>query len=356
MGSEIRILLVGTGRMAETHARRFAQIDNVRVIAAIDTNLERATNFCRSHHIDHVYQDLHTALSAQEYDAVSVVTPDSHHAPVALTALEFGLPVLCEKPLSDTIQAASSMCSAAEKTGLLNMVNLSYRESGALYKARALVHSRALGDIRHVEASYRQSWLSSDYWGDWREEDAWLWRLSKSHGSLGVLGDIGIHILDFLCNGADLDITGLHCRLQTFDKAPNNRIGDYTLDANDSCVLNVELENGALGVVHMSRYYTGFMNSLEMSIHGTDGAIRVSTGQGSDRLWTCIGKDRHTHEFTTQKCEPQPDTFERFINALRSGSKSSPDFAHTMKLQRYLEACFNSHETGQWLTLSKCTG
>lgn len=353
MSAEIRILLVGTGRMAETHVRRFSQLDNVRVIAGIDTNLTRAVNFCHSHNIDHVYQDLNEALGAHEYDAVSVVTPDSAHAPVTLSALDFGLPVLCEKPLSDTIHDASSMCSAAEKSGLLNMVNLSYRESGALHKARALVDDHALGDIRHVEASYRQSWLCSDYWGDWQKEDAWLWRLSKSHGSQGVLGDIGIHILDFLSNGTDLDISGLNCRLQTFDKAPNNQVGEYTLDANDSCVLNVELENGALGVVHMSRYYTGFMNSLEMSIHGTEGAVRVSTGQGSDRLWTCLGKDRHTHEFIMQQCEPQPDTFERFVNALRSGSKSSPDFAHTMKLQRYLDACFTSHETGQWLTLSK---
>ena len=51
--------------------------------------------------------------------------------------------------------------------------------------------------MRHVEASYRQSWLVGKHWGDWRTEPMWLWRLSEKHGSKGVLGDVGIHILDF---------------------------------------------------------------------------------------------------------------------------------------------------------------
>ncbi|MFK7894096.1 MAG: Gfo/Idh/MocA family protein [Granulosicoccus sp.] len=347
----LMLLLIGTGRMADLHAARFAELAGVSILAAVDTNPQRLRNFCRKHAILNAYSDLHKALEAHAYDAVTVVTPDSSHAAVTLEALKYGLPVLCEKPLADTLDAAERMTLAAEEKRVVNMVNFSYRTSGALHKARMLVDDKVLGEIRHIEASYRQSWLCNDYWGDWREDEAWLWRLSKNHGSTGVLGDVGIHILDYLLAGTGLDISGLHCRLQTFDKAPFNSIGEYQLDANDSCVLNIELENGALGVVHMSRFYSGFMNDLEMSIHGTSGALKLTTGENGDKLLACIGTDLQHNRFEPIAVEAQPDTFKRFVDALQNGTTDLADFAHATKLQRYLDACFRSHDAGQWLTI-----
>ena len=348
MAQVLKVLIVGTGRMAAQHAQRYAEIDSVQVIAAVDTDLLRVQTFCRHHKIEHAYQDLDVALSKHHFDACSVVTPDAYHAPVSIRVLQAGIAVLCEKPLSDSVDSAQAMVDAAAGSGQTTMVNLSYRSSGALARARELVDATELGQIRHVEASYRQSWLATDYWGDWKTEDAWLWRLSSKHGSMGVLGDIGIHILDFLCAGVGQDISGLQCRLQTFDKAPGNAINGYDLDANDSCVMNVQLANGVIGVVHMSRYYTGYMNDLFLSVHGTLGAVMVSTGQTGDSLQVSIGKDMHSQTWKTVEVTAQPDTFERFINAVRSGSTASPDFAHAANLQHYLNLGFESHDTGQW--------
>lgn len=345
----LSVLLVGTGRMAETHANRFAAIPGVDVIAAVDINATRVKQFTANHGIANSYTRLEEALAAHRFDAVSVVTPDSLHAAVSLQCIEAGLPILCEKPLSDSIQASQRMVEAASGAGVMNMVNLSYRVSGALHQAREWVDQGRLGEIRHVEASYRQSWLCSPYWGEWSTEEAWLWRLSRAHGSAGVLGDIGIHILDFLTAGVGMEITGLQCRLHTFDKAPDNRIGVYLLDANDSCVLNVQLENGALGVVHMSRFQTGYFNDLSLTIHGTDGALQVSTGQAGDKLRACLDGDRHTPLWTEVDCVNQPDTFERFVDALKTGESGSPDFAHAAALQYYLQRCLDSHANGRWL-------
>lgn len=349
MNKALDILIVGTGRMAGQHAARFSEIDGVTVIAAVDVNLDRVTAFCLEHRIAHAYSDLDQALAAHRFDACAVVTPDAWHASVSVACLKAGLPVLCEKPLSDSLDSATAMVAAAVDAQQTTMVNLSYRSSGALYQARQLVDTGELGDIRHVEASYRQSWLASDHWGDWKTEDAWLWRLSSAHGSLGVLGDVGIHILDYLCAGVGQDIAGLQCRLKTFEKAAGNKIGEYVLDANDSCTMNVELTNGALGVVHMSRYYTGYMNDLVLTIHGTHGALKVSTGSDGDQLMACLGDDMHAQRWTTISCEDQPDTFERFVDALRAGGGVSPDFAHAARLQQYLSLAFESHQSGRWI-------
>ncbi|ASJ71381.1 Gfo/Idh/MocA family protein [Granulosicoccus antarcticus] len=347
--SSLNVLLVGTGRMAETHAQRFAEIPGVSVLAAVDVNADRVQRFSAMHGIAHSHTQLDEALAAHRLDAVSVVTPDALHAPVTLQCLAAGLPVLCEKPLSDSMQTSQDMVAAANRADVLNMVNLSYRVSGALHLAREWVDQGRIGEIRHVEASYRQSWLCSPYWGEWSTEEAWLWRLSTAHGSSGVLGDIGIHILDFVTAGVGMDITGLQCRLHTFDKAPENRIGEYVLDANDSCVLNMQMENGALGVVHMSRFQTGYFNDLSLTLHGTQGALQLSTGQCGDKLRACLGEDRHIPQWQDVEVVAQPDTFERFVGALKKGETGSPDFAHAALLQHYLQRCLDSHEQGRWL-------
>jgi len=335
--------------MAETHVNRFSAISGVTVVAAVDIDEARVKEFAALHGIEHTYTSTDDALRHHAFDAASIVTPDAWHAEPALTCLAAGLAVLCEKPLSDSLQSSEEMVAAAQRCGRVNMVNLSYRVSGALHQARQWIDQGRLGDVRHIEASYRQSWLCSPYWGDWQTEDAWLWRLSKNHGSMGVLGDIGIHILDFVTAGVGLDIAGLQCRLQTFEKAPANRIGDYVLDANDSCVINIELTNGALGVVHMSRFQTGYVNDLFLTIHGTKGALKVSTGNEGDKLLACLGDDVHSQTWSDIPCEERPDTFERFINALQQDAVGTPDFAHAARIQQLLEQCFESHENGKWI-------
>ena len=77
------------------------------------------------------------------------------------------------------------------------MINLSYRDWSCIQGVAALVQRGGLGEMRHVEASYLQSWLPSKIWGDWRTTPTWLWRLSTLHGSKGALGDVGVHIIDF---------------------------------------------------------------------------------------------------------------------------------------------------------------
>lgn len=355
----ISLLLVGTGRMAHRHAERFAAIPGVSLLAAVDVNAERVSAFATTHGIPHAYTDLEEAVAEHRFDAAAVVTPDSSHAPISIRCLQAGMAVLCEKPLSDSVESSQEMVTAAARAATLNMVNLNYRLSGSLHQARQLINAGKLGEIRHIEASYRQSWLASPYWGEWSVEDAWLWRLSTAHGSTGVLGDLGIHILDFVIAGVGMDISGLQCRLQTFDKAPGDRIGEYVLDANDSCVINVQMSNGALGVVHMSRYQTGYMNDLFLTIHGTEGALKVTAGNAGDTLHVCLGRDIHTQTWQAMECTARPDTFERFIAALQGGHSGSPDFAHAAGLQQYLARCEQSAVEGCWLecrshSLRKC--
>jgi predicted dehydrogenase len=265
------------------------------------------------------------------------VTPDSIHHPTSIAALRAGKHVFCEKPLATDATKAFEMVEVAEASGLVNMVNLTYRNVAQLQKAREIVTSGQIGAVKHVEASYLQSWLVSKAWGDWRTENQWLWRLSKKHGSNGVLGDIGVHILDFASYGSGLEIDHVFARLKTFDKAPGNKIGEYELDANDSFTMAVDFSNGALGVIHSTRWATGHFNELRLRVYGERGGVEVQHRHDGSRLRVCLGEDAETGTWKEMEVEPVLTNYQRFAGAVRSGENQEPTFRHAANLQRIID-------------------
>ncbi|MEF2551520.1 Gfo/Idh/MocA family oxidoreductase [Aurantimonas sp. A2-1-M11] len=337
-----RIMILGTGSIAHRHAEHFASIPGCLIVAACDTNGERARTFATMHDISHAFDALDAALAWDGFDAVVNATPDQVHKSTTLRIVARGKAVFCEKPLAVNAADAFDMVAAAEGAGVINMVNLTYRNAHAIQMARRMVGAGEIGEIRHVEASYLQSWLTGRHWGDWRVDERWLWRLSTAHGSGGVLGDIGIHILDFVTFGTGLDIVALGARLKTFDKAEGGVIGDYRLDANDSCAMTVELANGALGVVHMSRSATGKENDLDLTIHGDKGALQIWSNTTDSTLHACLGPDIETQTWKQLDCPPTPRNADRFVLALLSGINGQPDFRHAAEVQKLLDLSIRS--------------
>ncbi len=342
MSGEQRLLIVGTGAMARSHAERFMLMPGCSVVGAVDTNTERVRDFTQSFGIACAFDALDDAIVWDGFDAAVNATPDGAHKPTTLALLAAGKPVFCEKPLAVNHPDALEMTEAAEAAGLVNMVNLTYRNAAALQMARRMIDAGEIGTVRHVQASYLQSWLTGRHWGDWRTEERWLWRLSSAHGSKGVLGDIGVHILDFVTYGTGLDIVSLQARMRTFDKAEGGVIDAYTLDVNDSVAMTAEFSNGSLGVIHMSRYATGKANDLDLMIHGETGALKIWANSMDSRLEVCLGPDIESQTWRPHDCPPTPRNEERFLIALLSGTNGDPDFRHATRVQRLLDLAFVS--------------
>ena len=340
----MRLLILGTGGMANHHAEHFAKIDGVEIVGGVDVSKERADAFCDKHNIKHRFTSLDEAIAWGNFDSATNVTPDKIHHPTTMALLKAGKHVLCEKPLAENYTKALEMTETAEKAGVINMVNLTYRNVAPLQKARAMVLAGELGTIRHVEASYLQSWLVAKAWGDWRTESQWLWRLSKKHGSNGVLGDIGIHILDFASYGSGLEIDNVFCRLKTFDKAPGNKIGEYDLDANDSFTMAVDFNNGALGVVHASRWATGHLNELKLRIYGEKGSLEVRHTSEGSWLRGCSGKDIETATWHDIDAGTVPTNYDRFARAVQEGKNQEPSFRHAANIQKVLDLAIVSDD------------
>lgn len=333
----LRILVVGTGGMAAAHVAAFLKIPGVEVVAGVDTNADRLSTFCAVHGIGRGFTSLAEALAWGEFDAVSNVTPDATHHATTLPLLAAGKHVLCEKPLAANHPDAAEMATAAARAGVVNMVNLTYRNVAAMNEAARLVAAGAIGEVRHFEASYLQSWLTQPAWGAWDKEEQWLWRLSTAHGSMGVLGDVGVHILDFATHVAGSNAAAVSCRLQTFDKAPGGLIGEYVLDANDSAVMHLRLASGAVGVIHATRYASGHFNDLLLRIFGTTGGLEVRWEKDISTLRGSLGDDMLTATWADLPCPEVATNYARFIAAVREGTQVQPDFARGAALQKVLD-------------------
>src|SRR5690606_14003948 len=131
----MKIAIIGTGGMANNHAKQFSTIDGVQVVAGLDLDAERAKKFCETHNIPHACTDIEQLFAEVDFDAVTVVTADSHHYAPTLKAIAAGKHVLCEKPLATNYADAKKMADAAQSAGVINMVNFSYRNSSAIQMA-----------------------------------------------------------------------------------------------------------------------------------------------------------------------------------------------------------------------------
>jgi predicted dehydrogenase len=346
----IRIAIIGTGSMANTHAEELKKIEGTQLVAACDIAPSVAKEFATKHEIKNVFNRVEDLIKFKEFDAVANVTSDRYHYETTIPLLEAGKHVLCEKPLAENYDDALKMSELAESKGLVNMVNFSYRNASAIQNAYKIVQSGEIGEVIHLEASYLQSWLVSKAWGDWKNESRWLWRLSTQHGSKGVLGDVGVHILDFATYPIG-QVEKISCVLKTFDNVKGNRIGKYPLDANDSAVINLIFKNGAIGTVHTTRWAVGHNNTVSMRLFGSKGSLRINLDKSPTKLEWCVGENIDDAKWDSLECGITPNIHELFIKSIKNGVHEKPDFKRGAEIQRLLDVCESSSLKGQIMML-----
>ena len=353
----MKIGIVGTGNISSRHFNEFNNIENVNVEAVCDTNQNNLNKFLHTHNDKNIrgYSSLEEMLEKENnFDGISNTTPDKFHKATTLQILEKGYNVFCEKPLAENYKDAKHMVDAALKSKKINMVNFTYRESSAYQKLVEIIQSGDIGKPRHVSACYYQSWLASNKWGEWREEDKWLWRLSTQHGSNGALGDTGVHIFDFAVNAVG-DIKEIFADLKTYhDKG--EKIKDYILDANDGFNSLVRFENGAIGTITNSRYATGHANSIILEVFCTKGSVKVELDEERTK-WSTLHICRNDHInkmlWETIECPKILNNYQKFIKSIQIDKNIQPDFKQGAKIQKIIDSCIKSNDIKSWVDINK---
>lgn len=196
-------------------------------------------------------------------DFVAIVTPNHMHFAPAKMALENGFNVICDKPMTLTLDEAVELKSIVEKTGLVFALTHNYTGHPMVKQAKALVEDGKLGGIRKVQVQYLQGWLATSLETTGQKQASWRVDPTKS-GIGGALGDIGTHAENLVEYITGLKIDELAADLGAFGKG-------RVLDDDGNILLR--LENGAKGTMSISQIAVGEENNLAIKVYGEKGSI-----------------------------------------------------------------------------------
>ena len=188
----LKIGIIGTGWIAESHIESYLQMPDVQIVAAADWVDGKAEKFMERYGVKgvHFYHD-HKELIDNEpdLDAVSVCTFNTQHAAPTIYALEHGVNVLLEKPFTVTLDEAVEVVRAEKKSGKLLSIGFQPRGDENMKMIKKIVESGALGEIYYIQTGggRRRGIPNSTF-------------IEKSTGGIGALGDIGCYSLDMVLN------------------------------------------------------------------------------------------------------------------------------------------------------------
>ncbi len=199
-------------------------------------------------------------------DYVTIVTPNDAHFGPALAAAEAGIGVMCEKPLTTTLDEAKRLHQAATRAKTPFAVAYTYTGFPMVMLAKELVKDGAIGEVRKAEAWYPQGWLATNLEADGQKQAAWRVDPAKA-GASGCGGDIGTHAYEFVRFVAGLSAVRVQARLHTFVKG-------RALD--DDFTVLAELDNGGIATIAASQITIGAQNDNGFRISGTKGTLEWS--------------------------------------------------------------------------------
>lgn len=214
-------------------------------------------------------------------EAVSIVTPNHVHFGPTKAFLEAGIHVICDKPLTSTLEDARALRSIKPKNGAKFLLTHNYTGYPLVRQARDLVQSGALGKIRVVQAEYPQDWLTNatdpgNKQASWRTDP-------KRSGAGGAIGDIGTHAYNLARFVTGLKTEAVSADLTSF-------VPGRELDDNVHVLLR--FEGGARGMLWASQVAVGNENGLQLRVYGEKAGLEWRQDNPNIMWYTEFGKPK----------------------------------------------------------------
>jgi predicted dehydrogenase len=196
--------------------------------------------------------------AGERIDFVTIVTPNVAHFEIAKGFIEAGFNVVCDKPMTTTLEDAEALCRLVKQHDVVFGLTHNYTGFPMVKQARELVRQGVLGEIRKIVAEYPQGWLAG-------ATGISMWRLDpKVAGISSAVGDIGLHAWHLARYIAGLEIEAICADLTTFGSG-------YELE--DDANLLVHYQGGGRGIIYSSQMSVGEENGLRVRIFGTKAGL-----------------------------------------------------------------------------------
>jgi predicted dehydrogenase len=361
--TEIGIGVIGGGYMGKAHSVAMAAVGAVfetrlrprlEMIAA--SSPDSAERYRAAFGFARAAPDWRALVEDSRVEAVIIASPQETHREIAEAALARGKPVLCEKPLADTLADARAMVAAAEAAGVANMTGFNYSRTPATQFARQLIAKGTLGDV---------TWLRLEHTEDFLSDPAAPFNWRCTGRANGNIGDLAPHPIN-----AALALMGPIARVSAdLETVHADRPGGR-VDNDDHAQIMCRFANGAMGHIYSSRIATGRKMGYAYEVTGTRGAVRFDQ-EDQNALWLYLAEGpeatRGFRKILTGPAHPDYAAFcqgpghgtgyqdqiiieaRDFLSAIETGEPVWPTFRDGLAVAEVIEAAMTSAESGRWV-------
>jgi predicted dehydrogenase len=267
--------VVGTGFVGRIHIETIRRLGNVIVEAVAD--LASAEQTAQTMNVSQWFTDYREMIDTCDLDMVHICTPNNTHFEIARYALDHGINVLCEKPMTATVEEAQKLAEKAKSSGLIAALNYHNRFYPMNHHLRNLIRDGELGEIFNITGTYTQDWLL--------KETDYTWRLSADEsGQTRAVADIGSHWMDLVEFVTGRKITAVCADfsiIHPIRKKPKKRVLAFSTDqfspddyedievhTEDSASVLLRFDNGAKGSAFFSQVIAGKSVAIDYLIGG----------------------------------------------------------------------------------------
>jgi predicted dehydrogenase len=346
VGTPLRVGVIGLGFAGTAALMAFSQQPDVQVVALAGQEEERLAELGATYGVPHLVHDYPDLLDL-DLDAVSVAVPNNLHAPIAISALDRGLHVLCEKPLARTAVEAETMVEAATRNNRVLDVVFSHRRRGDVQVVKEMARAGRLGQVYYAKA-----------WWMRRRGIPGLgsWFVSKETAGGGCLIDLGIHVLD-MCLYLLGEPEVLTVSASTYGELGRRGIGfsqrarktgsGNAFEVEDLAAAFLRLSNGATLQLETSwATHSSFQDDYGVALYGTDGGaeIKVHNYAIEDTLRIYANRDG---EPVVMKPELPPTGYHAgvvrdFVDHVLGGEWARHNGSRGLHYARVIDACYRS--------------
>jgi len=276
MAKKIRLGVIGGGGdslIGVLHRVASHINDNYQIVGGVfNPDFELNVEFAKEIDVptNRIYSDFDTLIEEElklpkeeRMQVCSILTPNFLHFPMAKKLLENGFNVICEKPMTTTLEEAKILQETHKKSGAIFAVTHTYTGYPMVRQMREMIKEGALGKIHKVDARYYQGWINTIIHD--KEKRSSVWRLDpKKAGISSCMGDIGVHAFNLIEYTTGLRVNSL---LSDF----NYLYEDNQMDVDGTVLLH--MGEHIKGVIRGSQVATGEENGLAIRIYGEKAAF-----------------------------------------------------------------------------------
>mgnify|MGYP001178656554 FL=1 len=277
MGKKIKLGILGGGGdslIGVLHRVASSMFDKFEVVGGVfNTDKNESIRFAEEIGIstNHIYANLDELIEKEKslpeeerIKVVSVLTPNFLHFSMAKQLLENGFHVICEKPMTTTLEEAKILKKTSDKAGKVFAVTYTYTGYPMVRQMREMITSGKLGKIQKIDVLYYQGWINPIIHD--KEQRNTIWRLDPEKSGISCcIGDIGTHAYDMIEY-----ITGMEVKKILADL--NYLYEDNAMDIDGTVLLR--LDDQVKGVLRASQIATGEENNFSVKVYGDKAGIK----------------------------------------------------------------------------------